>query len=80
MLPAEMNCGCGMSCWRRLRDWQAAGVWRRLHQVLLERLQRRAAQHDPPVFLPRSIPSTAIVIVPLHLSSRPPCKPCSGAR
>ena len=38
MLPAEMNCGCGMSCWRRLRDWQAAGVWRRLHQVLLERL------------------------------------------
>jgi transposase len=38
MLPAEMNCGCGMSCWRRLRDWQAAGVWRHLHQVLLERL------------------------------------------
>ncbi|PIK73969.1 IS5 family transposase [Methylobacterium frigidaeris] len=38
MLPAEMNCGCGMSCWRRLRDWQAAGVWGRLHQVLLERL------------------------------------------
>ncbi len=36
MLPAEMGCGCGMSCWRRLRDWQAAGVWARLHQVLLE--------------------------------------------
>ncbi|SFM83035.1 Putative transposase of IS4/5 family, partial [Methylobacterium pseudosasicola] len=31
MLPAEMGCGCGMSCWRRLRDWQAAGVWARLH-------------------------------------------------
>lgn len=38
MLPAEMGCGCGMSCWRRLRDWQAAGVWAHLHQVLLERL------------------------------------------
>jgi transposase len=38
MLPAEMGCGCGMSCWRRLRDWQGAGVWTRLHQVLLERL------------------------------------------
>ncbi|WP_284317252.1 transposase, partial [Methylobacterium gnaphalii] len=38
MLPAEMGCGCGMSCWRRLRDWQAAGVWARLHQVLLARL------------------------------------------
>lgn len=38
MLPVEMGCGCGMSCWRRLRDWQVAGVWARLHQVLLERL------------------------------------------
>ena len=37
MLPAEMGCGCGMSCWRRLRNWQAAGVWARLHQVLLKR-------------------------------------------
>ena len=26
MLPAEMGCGCGMSCWRRLRDWHEAEV------------------------------------------------------
>ena len=26
MLPAEMGCGSGMSCWRRLRDWHEAGV------------------------------------------------------
>jgi transposase len=38
MLPAEMACGSGMTCWRRLRDWHAAGVWQRLHHVLLERL------------------------------------------
>ena len=38
MLPAEMGCGSGMSCWRRLLDWQAAGVWSRLHDVLLDRL------------------------------------------
>jgi transposase len=37
-LPQEMNCGCGMTCWRRLRDWQAAGVWDRLHEVLLAEL------------------------------------------
>jgi transposase len=37
-LPQEMGCGCGMTCWRRLRDWQAAGVWDRLHQFLLTRL------------------------------------------
>lgn len=38
-LPQEMGCGSGMTCWRRLRDWQAAGVWHRLHEVLLARLQ-----------------------------------------
>lgn len=38
MLPQEMGCGCGMTCWRRLRDWHAAGVWQQLHQVLLNRL------------------------------------------
>jgi transposase len=38
MLPPEMGCGSGMTCWRRLRDWQEAGVWQRLHQVLLDRL------------------------------------------
>ena len=27
MLPQEMGCGSGMSCWRRLRDWHEAGVW-----------------------------------------------------
>ena len=38
-LPVEMGCGSGMTCWRRLRDWQAAGVWARLHKVLLDRLE-----------------------------------------
>ena len=38
MLPQELGCGSGMTCWRRLRDWQDAGVWEQLHRVLLERL------------------------------------------
>jgi len=37
-LPQEMNCGCGMTCWRRLRDWQQTGVWLRLHEALLAEL------------------------------------------
>jgi transposase len=37
-LPQEMGCGSGMTCWRRLRDWQAQGVWRKVHQVLLNAL------------------------------------------
>ena len=39
MLPAEMGCGSGVTCWRRLRDWQIAGVWDRLHRELLRRLR-----------------------------------------
>ena len=39
-LPVEMGCGSCSTCWRRLRDWQAAGVWERLHHALLQRLGR----------------------------------------
>jgi transposase len=38
MLPPELGCGSGVTCWRRLRAWQEAGVWDRLHRALLDRL------------------------------------------
>ncbi len=38
MLPLELGCGSGVTCWRRLRDWQQAGLWDRLHRELLNRL------------------------------------------
>ena len=41
MLPQELGCGSGMSCWRRLRDWQQAGIWELIHFVLLDWLARR---------------------------------------
>jgi transposase len=41
MLPKEMGCGSGTTCWRRLLRWQRAGVWKRLHRVLLVELRRR---------------------------------------
>ena len=37
-LPRELGFGCGMTAWRRLRDWQQAGVWERLHALLLAEL------------------------------------------
>jgi len=40
-LPKELGCGSGSTCWRRLRDWQRAGVWARLHRLLLDRLGSR---------------------------------------
>ncbi|WP_405838484.1 IS5 family transposase [Streptomyces platensis] len=39
-LPQELGFGSGMTCWRRLRDWNEAGVWDRLHQVLLTELHQ----------------------------------------
>jgi transposase len=44
-LPQELGFGSGMTCWRRLREWQAAGVWHRLHMLLLAEL-RGAGQLD----------------------------------
>ncbi len=38
MLPPELGCGSGMTCWRRLKSWHEAGVWERLHKVLLDKL------------------------------------------
>ena len=38
MLPKELGFGSGVTCWRRLRDWQKAGVWHRLYRVLLDEL------------------------------------------
>jgi transposase len=37
-LPKELGLGSGMTCWRRLRDWQQAGVWPALAQLLAEEL------------------------------------------
>jgi len=37
-LPQELGFGCGMTAWRRLRDWQQAGVWEKLHELLRSEL------------------------------------------
>lgn len=39
MLPQEMGCGSGMTCWRYLHAWQEAGVWQKVHEVLLAKLR-----------------------------------------
>ena len=37
-LPTELGWGSGVTCWRRLREWQRRGVWKRLHRAMLDRL------------------------------------------
>ena len=41
--PLYIHCCCGKTCWRRLGEWHAAGVWAELHRVLLERLHDAGA-------------------------------------
>jgi transposase len=37
-LPQELEYGSGMTCWRRLRDWQQAGVWPEIARVLRDEI------------------------------------------
>jgi transposase len=41
MLPQELGCGSGMTCWRRVRDWQQQGIWDLMHFALLDWLARQ---------------------------------------
>ena len=38
-LPQELEYGSGMTCWRRLKEWQQAGVFQALHERLLSQLR-----------------------------------------
>lgn len=44
-LPSEMGCGCGMTCVRRLRQWQTAGIWPQMEHILRTRLPK-ASRYD----------------------------------
>ena len=43
-LPVELGFGSGITCWRRLRAWQEAGVWEKLHHAVLEQLGHDGAR------------------------------------
>ncbi len=39
-LPMQLGFGSGITCWRRLRAWQEAGVWEKLHRAVLQELSQ----------------------------------------
>ena len=41
-LPQELGFGSGMTCWRRLKRWTEAGVFDRVHRLLLAELNTAA--------------------------------------
>src|SRR4051795_12747378 len=46
--PRQLGYGSGWTCWRRMRDWQQAGVFDRLHQAVLDRLRPQRGLHWAP--------------------------------
>ncbi len=36
LLPPELGCESGMTCWRRLRDWQVSGLWQEVWKAILD--------------------------------------------
>jgi transposase len=59
LLPArELGAGSPVTCWRRLRDWQQAGVWQQLHTALLDTGDPQNWTIPPP----RAWPSTASMV------------------
>lgn len=66
--PQELGFGSGMTCWRRLRDWNEAGVWQQPHEVLLAELNA-AARLDW---------SRAVVNLPVLGGVKPPLPANSG--
>jgi transposase len=42
--PHEMGC-CGMTLWNRLDEWRRAGVWEKLHRLLLDKLRGAGGRH-----------------------------------
>src|ERR1700730_15355744 len=46
-LPAEMGCGSGVTCWRRLRDLQAAGVWDEHRETTTAAVERGPDRLEP---------------------------------
>ena len=40
MVPAELGCGSGVTCWRRFKEWSAEGIWEEVKEEILNALGR----------------------------------------
>ena len=72
-LPQELGYGSGMTCWRRLKEWQQAGVFQALHERLLAEL-RAAGRLD----LSRAVCDSASLRA--LLGAIKPAPGCAGAK
>ncbi len=74
-LPQELGCGSGMTCWRRLRDWNEAGIWQQMHEVLLAQLH-----HSDRIDWSRAVMDSSSVRAVFGGSKRAPIRPIGAKR
>ena len=75
-LPREMGCGSGMTCWRRLYEWQKAGVWQEVSKVLIAKLPESEKMDWSRALVGRSTfptpPQQSFEAVPQLVEEQPP--------
>ena len=55
LLPQELGCGSGMTCWRRLRDWQKEGVWQHLREYFVHEFKQGGRLADDRLIVDTSL-------------------------
>ncbi len=80
-LPQDLGFGSGMSCWRRLRDWQQAGAWGDMHALLLRKMRsaekvdwERVLIDSPSSRAARTELEVVVVDVPAPAEARQPAR------
>jgi transposase len=53
-LPKELNCGSGITCWRRLRQWEGSNTWPHLLHALLNRSRGEGVSDENSMVLDRA--------------------------
>ena len=65
-LPPELGFGSGWTCWRRMDEWQRAGVWDRLHALLLREARHEVRRRAPEPVRRPAAPHAAPAPAPDH--------------
>jgi transposase len=78
-LPSELGFGSNSTCYRRLDEWQKAGVWERLHALLLSELRAAGEIEWSRVVVDSSHVQAKTQLIPL-VERIPPRLPAAAAQ
>jgi len=71
-LPSDLGYGSGMTCWRRLRDWQQAGVWPAMCKILAKALPEGSRIDFDRVSISLDMPDAPVTRRPATIRAKQP--------